>query len=134
MPAEAPNIYVAVVDDDESLCRSMARVLRAAGMQAVTYLSAEAFLDDAKRPRFDCILLDIRLGGMSGIELNRRLIAAGSAPPVLFLTANADEEVREEALSTPCAGYLKKTDSSEDVLDAVREAARMTGHETRGVE
>ena len=58
------HYYVAVVDDDESLCRSVGRLLRAAGIEAVTYGSAEAFLEDAKRPQFDCLLLDVQLGGM----------------------------------------------------------------------
>jgi len=56
-------IYVAVVDDDESLCRSISRLLRASDIQAVTYSSAEAFLADTNHPRFDCLVLDIQLGG-----------------------------------------------------------------------
>jgi FixJ family two-component response regulator len=72
--------YVAVVDDDENFCRSLGRLLRAAGMQPITYPSAEAFLADTKRPRFDCLVLDIHLGGMSGIELGERLVAEGSMP------------------------------------------------------
>ncbi|MGH6609164.1 MAG: response regulator, partial [Burkholderiaceae bacterium] len=56
-------IYVAVVDDDQSVCRSLARLLRAAGIQPITYGSAESFLADAKHPRFDCMVFDIQLGG-----------------------------------------------------------------------
>ena len=55
--------YVAVVDDDESVCRALSRLLRAEGIQPVSYLSAEAFLADTKRPQFDCLVLDIQLGG-----------------------------------------------------------------------
>ena len=65
------QIYVAVVDDDENLCRSYGRLLRAADIQPVTYPSAEAFLADTKRPQFDCLVLDIQLGGMSGIQLSQ---------------------------------------------------------------
>ena len=65
------NIYVAVVDDDESICRSFSRLLRAANFQPVTYASAEAFLADAQHPKFDCLVLDIQLEGMSGLELRR---------------------------------------------------------------
>src|SRR6185295_6180226 len=64
-----PTIYVAVVDDDQSVCRSFARLLRSAGIQPITYFSAEAFLADSKRPQFDCRVFDVQLGGMSGIEL-----------------------------------------------------------------
>jgi FixJ family two-component response regulator len=66
------NIYVAVVDDDESLCRSFSRLLHLAGFHPVTYSSAEAFLADDKHPKFDCLLLDIQLPGMTD-ELSRRL-------------------------------------------------------------
>ena len=69
---------IAVVDDDESVCRALCRLLRAAGLAPVAYHSAEAFLDDAKQPRFACLVLDIQLGGMFGIELHRRLNASGS--------------------------------------------------------
>ena len=86
--------YVAVVDDDESLCRSFGRLLRAAGMQPITYASAEAFLADTKHPPFDCLVLDIQLGGMSGIELAQRLTAEGGHPPFIFITAHDDTETR----------------------------------------
>lgn len=118
------NIYVAIVDDDESLCRSMSRLLRADGLYPVAYLSAEDFLDDAKRPRFDCLVLDIRLGGMSGIELSQQLASSGSTTPVVFITASDDPQVRQKAMRTPCASYLRKTDSAEAVLAAIRKAIR----------
>ena len=69
------NSYVAIVDDDASVCRSFSRLLSAAGVQPVSYASAEAFLNDTKRPRFDCLVLDIQLDGISGLELRRRLAA-----------------------------------------------------------
>ena len=73
----ATKIYVAVVDDDETIRRSFGRLLRAAGMQPITYDSAESFLADTKRPQFGCLVLDIQLGGMSGIELAGRLAGGG---------------------------------------------------------
>ncbi len=119
---DSRNMYVAVVDDDESLCRSVARLLRASGIQAVTYLSAEAFLDDTQRREFDCVVLDVQLGGISGIELNQRLAASDSATPVIFLTAYDEPDVREQALRTPCVAYLRKTDPAAVVLAAIRQA------------
>jgi FixJ family two-component response regulator len=116
-------IYVAVVDDDESLCRSFGRLLRTSGFQPVTYASAEALLHDAKRPQFDCLVLDIQLEGMSGLELRRRLAAINDSTPVVFITAHDDPEVRAEALATGCAGYFRKTDSGADVVAAIRRAA-----------
>jgi FixJ family two-component response regulator len=115
--------YVAVVDDDESVCRSFGRLLRTAGFQPVTYPSAEALLEDTKRPRFDCLVLDIQLGGMSGLELKRRLTAVKDPTPVVFITAYDEAAVRSEALACGCAGYFRKTDPGEHVLNAIRRAA-----------
>jgi FixJ family two-component response regulator len=116
-------IYVAVVDDDESLCRSLGRLLRAAGIQPIIYASGEAFLADTKHPQFDCLVLDIQLGGMSGIELAQRIVAEGGHTPIVFLTAHDDPEARAEAEATGCVAYFRKTDSGAEVLEAIRRCA-----------
>ncbi len=116
--------YVAVVDDDESVCRALSRLLRAEGIQPVSYLSAEEFLADAKRPQFDCLVFDIRLGGMSGIDLKRRLQAAGSSTPVIYITAHDEPETRERAEAAGCAAYFAKTAPGTDVLQAIRLASK----------
>ncbi|MGO8926724.1 MAG: response regulator transcription factor [Limisphaerales bacterium] len=122
MTSNSQNIYVAVVDDEESVCHSMSRLLRAAHFQPVTYPSAEAFLADKKHPRFDCLVLDIQLKGMSGVELNRRLAAVKDTTPVIFITAHDDPEARAQAEESGCAGFFRKTDSGADVLTAIRRA------------
>ena len=116
------NVYVAVVDDDESLLRSLARLLRAAGMQPITYSSAEAFCADVNRPRFDCLVLDVQLPGMSGIDLRNQLASEGASAPILFVTAHDDRQARANAMSGPCAGYFRKTDAGSEILDAIRRA------------
>jgi FixJ family two-component response regulator len=116
------NVYVGVVDDDESLLRSLGRLLRAAGMQPITYSSAEAFRADGKRPRFDCLVLDVQLPGMSGIDLRNQLVAEGAATPVLFVTAHDDPLARTNAMAGPCVGYFRKTDAGSEILDAIRSA------------
>ncbi len=116
------TIYVAVVDDDESVCRSFGRLLRTAGFQPVSYPSAEAFLEDTKCPRFDCLVLDIQLEGMSGVELNRRLKAVKDSTPVIFITAYDEPEVRSQAQATGCAAYFRKSAPGEEVLEAIRRA------------
>ena len=113
--------YVAVVDDDQSVRRSFARLLRAAGIQAITYSSAEAFLADRKRPQFDCVVLDVQLEGMSGIELGKVLMAAeGPRLPLVYVTAHDDPETRARAEAVGCAAYFRKRDSGADVLEAIR--------------
>lgn len=115
--------YVAIVDDDESVCRSLGRLLRAAGLQPITYASAESFLADTKHPEFGCLVLDIQLGAMSGIELAQQLVADGGHTPVIFITAHDDPEAQANAESAGCAAYFRKTDSGAEVLDAIRKVA-----------
>jgi FixJ family two-component response regulator len=112
--------WVGVVDDDESTRRAVARLLRAAGMSAVTYASAEALRADIEPPRFSCLVLDIQLPGMSGIELRNRLANEGSTTPVIFVTAHDDAATRDEALAGPCAGFFSKTDAGMGILNAIR--------------
>ena len=110
------------MDDDVSLCRSLERLLRAYGIESVAYGSAEDFLGDALRPRFDCLLLDIQLVGMSGIELAQRLVDSGSTIPVIFITAYDEPDLRDQALRAGCAAFLRKSDPGEAVIGALREA------------
>jgi len=119
----AGTTYVAVVDDDESVCRSFARLLRAAGMHAITYDSAESFLADRKHPQFSCLVLDVQLGGISGVELAQRLTAVGQRTPIVFITAHDDPEARSAAEALGCAAYFRKTDSGKEVLEAIRRVA-----------
>jgi len=119
------NTCVAVVDDDQSVLRSFARLLRAAGIQPVTYESAEAFLADMTRPRFDCMVFDVQLSGMSGIELARALAAReGHRAPVIYITAHDDPETRAGAEATGCAAYFRKNESGAEVLQAIRRLTR----------
>jgi len=119
------NIYIGIVDDDESVCRSLGRFLRAAHAQPITYPSAEALLADTKRPKFDCLVLDVQLGGMSGLELSRYLIAENDTTPVIFITAHDDPAAKAEAEANGCRGYFRKTDSGKDVLAAIHRAIGM---------
>lgn len=119
----AADACVAVVDDDAELLKSFARLLRAAGMRPVTYASAEALLADTMHPRFDCLVLDVQLPGMSGHELQEHLNALGWATPVVFITAFDDPRSRQRALAAGCAGYFAKSDAGREVLAAIHAAA-----------
>lgn len=118
------NIYVAVIDDDESFARSLARLLRAARYQPVTYDSAETFLADTKHPRFDCLLLDIALQGISGLELARRLGAVGSTTPIIFVSAHDDSRTRAEADATGCAAFVSKIEPGDVLLKVIADTLR----------
>jgi FixJ family two-component response regulator len=116
-------IKVAVVDDDVSLCRAVKRLLSAAGIDCACYLSAEEFLECGKAVEPDCLLLDVQLGGMSGVELQRKLAEEGRELPVIFVTAHDEPEPREQALNAGCVAFLRKTDPAETILNAIRSAA-----------
>lgn len=121
--SSSSNTYVAIVDDDESLRRSLSRLLRAAGLQPIVYPSAEAFLSDGNQPRFGCLVLDIRMGGMSGIDLQKHLARAGATTPVIFVTAHDDPKEREEAIAAGCAGFFRKSDSGTNLITAIKAAS-----------
>jgi FixJ family two-component response regulator len=116
------HIYIAVVDDDESLRRSLCRLLRAAGMLPITYASAEAFLADTKHPQFDCLVLDVQLSGISGLELQQQLALEPGSPPIVFITGRDDPEARQAAMSAGCIGYFGKTDPGLDIVNTIRDA------------
>lgn len=115
-----PRRYIAVIDDDESHCRSMARLLQQSGFQVITFTSAEDFLADRWRTRFDCLLVDVQLGGMTGIEMHGKLAEEGNETPVVYLTAYDDPVARTRALAMGCAGYFRKTDAGVEILATVR--------------
>jgi FixJ family two-component response regulator len=114
------NFCVAIVDDDESYCRSSSRMLRAAGIQSVTYLSGEEFLADSARWRFACLLVDVQLGRVSGLEVQQKLAAEGNATPIIFITAYDDPAARAQALRAGCVGMFLKTDDGSRLLDALQ--------------
>ena len=118
-----PELCVAVVDDDESFCRSVCRWLHASAFVAAVYPSAEEFLADPYNRRFACLLVDIQLGGMSGLEMQRELAAQGSHPPVIFMTALDDPAAIAEAECAGCA-FLRKTVDGADLIATIRSACR----------
>jgi FixJ family two-component response regulator len=118
--------YVAVIDDEESICHSMSRLLRAAGFQPVTYCSVEALLaDTTKHPRFEYLVLDTRLGVMSVMELHRRLSAANIDTPIIFIKAQDGADLNTQAEAFSRIANLRKTSSGTGVLAATRRAVNL---------
>jgi FixJ family two-component response regulator len=119
--AAQPTVMI-VVDDDPGFLKSVARLLSVNGFDVRTFVSAEALLDSHFAGIATCMLLDIDLGGISGIELRRRLAAAGSSCPVIFMTAIDDDVTRKEAMEAGCIAYLKKPFPPQLLLDALGKA------------
>jgi FixJ family two-component response regulator len=114
---------IAVVDDDASMLKGIARLLGACGFATKLFASAEAFLALDGFADIDCLLLDIHLGGMSGIELRRHLRAAGCTLPVIFMTAFDDKATRLQAQSAGCIAFLHKPFVANLLLGAIEQAA-----------
>jgi FixJ family two-component response regulator len=113
---------VSVVDDDESARRALGRLLRELGFQAVAFASAEEYLEAASREPFDCLMLDMQLEKMSGLELMERLAALGSRVPVIVISAHDEPALRARAFELGCAAYFRKTDPGAKIIEALRKA------------
>ena len=111
--------WVAVVDDDAGACTGMARLLRAVGMRVDTFSSAEALLEAGPRWPYDCFVLDVRLTGMTGLELQRRLTELDVTTPVVIVSAHDDPQTREEARRQGVVAFFGKTEPGSLVIDAI---------------
>jgi len=118
---------VAVVDDDVSVRKSLGRLIRSVRLDVRAFASAEEFLDSAPDPKPDCLILDVGLPGMSGIELHRHMLARRSNVPTIFITAHgSDERAKSEAASDWTVAYFIKPFSGDELLDAVNVALKWT--------
>ena len=125
---------VSVVDDDESVRESLAGLIRSVGLAVKVFPSAEAFLDSVDIAGSNCLILDVRMPGMDGLQLQSQLKASHPDLPVIFITAHgSEEEIRRRALAAGALDYLLKPLSEEEVLSAVDRALRSpSGSETGG--
>jgi len=115
---------VAIIDDDASVCRSLSRLLRLAGYQPCAFHSAEQFLGDGERASFDCLVVDIELGGMSGLEMQRALHEMGDDTALIFLTAHDEPAIRTKATRAGCAGFISKSEDGTRLLETLSSVTR----------
>lgn len=115
---------VAIVDDDVSIQRALARLLYAAGWQAVTFPSAEAFLQTGMQASPDCLVLDVWLPGMTGVELLEHLAATGSTLPAVMITGRHDLQIRMRAMRAGAVAYLLKPLDGQELLRVLRKALK----------
>jgi FixJ family two-component response regulator len=117
-----PRPVVAVVDDDPEMLSAMRELLWAFDYDCELYVSAEAFIPLAAGSKAICLLLDVQLGGMSGIELRRRLTASGFSMPTIFMTGSDCEIIHKEALEAGCVAFLRKPFQVPALMDAIGKA------------
>src|SRR5208282_4185691 len=110
---------VSIVDDDVSVRRSTRRLLRSCGLRAEVFSSAQDFLQSGLAAETTCLLLDVRMPGMDGLELQRRLSETHQLIPIIFLSARASEEEEHRTLRAGAANFLRKPVSKEALLRAI---------------
>lgn len=116
---------IAIVDDDPSVRRALRRLVQSAGYMAQTFASARQFLDWLPRGRAGCLVLDIHLDGMSGFDLQERLVADGAGVPVILITAHDDASTRARIEKSGAAGHLWKPVDDQALLDAIGRALEL---------
>jgi FixJ family two-component response regulator len=114
---------VAAVDDDGRVRASIQSVLESAGYEAVVFASAEAFLESGVLRQATCLLADVRLPGMDGLELQRRIRRARPQLPIIFITAHDDEHIRQQALQDGAVDFLVKPFDAAQLLDSIEGVA-----------
>jgi FixJ family two-component response regulator len=111
--------FISVIDDDESLRSATIDLLNSAGFSCEAFGSAEVWLASANIAETACLILDIRMPGMSGLELQQKLAAMGHARPIIFVTAYPEERTRRQALASGALCYLPKPFDDQELLDCV---------------
>jgi FixJ family two-component response regulator len=117
---------IAIVDDDDSLRNSLDNLLRSVGLRTQGFASAEAFLRATQAPETACLILDVRMPGMNGLELQRQLGAANWRIPIIFITSHTDDDARARALEAGAVDFLYKPCREEDLLNAIDAALKQS--------
>jgi FixJ family two-component response regulator len=122
MVIEGKSKLVAIVDDDDSMRSALEGLLQAVGLPAQAFASAEDFLNSGQQSRIACLIADIRMPGMSGLELQAKLNAERCRIPIIFITAHGDAKMRMQALRAGAVEFLAKPFDDEALLESVRAA------------
>jgi len=117
---------IAIVDDDDSLRNSLENLIRSFGFRAQGFPSAEAFLSWRQARDTVCLILDVRMPGMNGLDLQRQMITRNWRVPIVFITSHADDHAEARALEDGAVAFLYKPCREEDLLSAIEEALRQT--------
>lgn len=123
--APARSGFVAIVDDDELMRGALEGLLKEEGLPAKVFASGEEFLHSGLQHRASCLIADVRMPGISGLDLQARLNAAQIRIPIIFITAHGDERMRKQALRAGAADFLVKPFDDEVLLRSVREALEL---------
>ena len=120
MPKAKP--LISIVDDDESMREAIKGLMRSLGYRVEAVASAQEFLSSRHVRRTSCLIADMQMPGMTGLELHHHLSASGKVIPTVLITAYPDDGVRERALAAGVSGYLSKPFDENDLLACIRSA------------
>jgi FixJ family two-component response regulator len=120
---------IAIVDDDESLQRALQDLIESVGLFTLCFGSAEQFLESEARHKAACLIVDIRMPGMSGMELQAKLKAEGCRIPIIFITAHGDSEMRTLAMGDGAVEFLTKPFDDAVLLEVVHAAIERSGND-----
>jgi FixJ family two-component response regulator len=118
------NLTISIVDDDPAVRDALWRLMDSAGLAATAFSSAEEFLASPSRDETTCLILDVRMPGMDGLELQRHLVASNWKVPIIFISAHAEAGARERALQAGAVQFFEKPFNSAALLEAI-DAARV---------
>ena len=130
MAKRMDKAVISIVEDDASVREAMGNLMKAIGYQTVAFESGEAFLDASETVGTACLILDVRMPGMSGLDLQRRLALSGNRTPIVFVTAHMDDDTRRQALRAGAVAFLRKPVSETDLLGAVGAALKPSAKQT----
>jgi FixJ family two-component response regulator len=122
MGTQTKTKLVAIVDDDDLMRSALQGLLKAVGLPATAFASAEEFLTSGQKHQIACLIADIRMPGMSGLDLQAKLNAERCRVPIIFITAHGDEKMRMQALRAGAVEFLAKPFNDEALLESVRAA------------
>jgi FixJ family two-component response regulator len=122
MTADHGEPIVFVVDDDPAVCEALSSLLRAVGLRAQTFRSAHEFVGHPRQDAPACVVLDVRLPGLSGLDLQRDLMKSGAPIPIIFLTGHGDVPMSVQAMKAGAVEFLTKPFRDQQLLDAIHEA------------
>lgn len=120
---------VLIVDDDSRYCAAMQRLLKTVGLRSESFATPEDFLQHRRPNVPSCLVLDLRLPGMSGLEVQRKLIDTGVQLPVVFITGHADIPVTVKAMKSGAVEFLTKPFRDQDLIDAIQQALKRDSEE-----
>ena len=116
---------VCVVDDDPSVCKALSRMIKSAGYKVKTYGSAQEFLDDNDNEQPALLVLDVRMPGMNGLDLQNHLAASGHAIPIVFITAHENGMAKTTAMAAGAVAFFQKPFDEKDLLGAIYKALNL---------